>query len=425
MNIVEKRKKIPLAGKTDVAVVGGGIAGCAAALAAARSGVKVILIEKESALGGLATLANVIVYLPLCDGNGNQVIGGIAEEFLKLSVNDGFYKIPDCWEANADPGQQKNSRYRVDFNPANLILELERILLDAGVEIWYDNRFCDVICDNKEIKYLLIENKSGRIALKAKNIIDCSGDADVCARAGEKTESLHTNVLCGWFFLFESENQNNIITKNYIENQEIPSSTDGRILRLKVKPLSKKYSSDPNFLPEGEKGYAGDNFLDISTHIIASRKLIREKLDELRKNSPDKKIYPGILPLLPSLRMTRRIVGKTELKIHDEFRYFEDSVGMTGDWRKKGPVFFIPLSSLTAVKNKNLCVAGKIISSAGEAWDVTRVIPVCALTGEIAGTASALAVKRKKSDISSLNIDKLRTILIKQGVIIDKSFAKK
>ena len=76
----------PVVDAYDVCVVGGGVAGAAAALAAARRGVRTCLIEKEYALGGLATLGLVVIYLPLCDGRGRQVIGGISEEFLKLSL---------------------------------------------------------------------------------------------------------------------------------------------------------------------------------------------------------------------------------------------------------------------------------------------------------------------------------------------------
>ena len=87
--IEEKAKQIPVYGEYDVAVVGGGIAGIAAALAASRHGAKTVLIEKQFALGGLATLGLVTIYLPICDGCGRQVSFGIAEELLKLSMKYG------------------------------------------------------------------------------------------------------------------------------------------------------------------------------------------------------------------------------------------------------------------------------------------------------------------------------------------------
>ena len=90
MRIEEKAREIPLAGEYDVIVAGGGVAGIAAALAAARHGAKTLLLERTYLLGGLATAGLVTVYLPLCDGEGHQVSFGLAEELLRLSVSRGF-----------------------------------------------------------------------------------------------------------------------------------------------------------------------------------------------------------------------------------------------------------------------------------------------------------------------------------------------
>ena len=85
----------------DVIICGGGVAGIAAALAAARQGARTLLLEKEYALGGLATLGLIVIYLPLDDGEGVQMSGGIAEELLKLSLQDGPGSIPGPWAAPA------------------------------------------------------------------------------------------------------------------------------------------------------------------------------------------------------------------------------------------------------------------------------------------------------------------------------------
>ena len=86
--ITEPARTLPLAGSYDVIVVGGGIAGVVAALAAARRGATTALIERGFGLGGLATLGNVVKYEPLCDGFGNQVMGGLCEELLRRSVHE-------------------------------------------------------------------------------------------------------------------------------------------------------------------------------------------------------------------------------------------------------------------------------------------------------------------------------------------------
>ncbi|MEK6645712.1 MAG: FAD-dependent oxidoreductase [Candidatus Firestonebacteria bacterium] len=202
--LIEVSKKINIIGEYDVVVVGGGIAGVSAALAASRNNAKVCVIEKENALGGLATLGLVVFYLPLCDGMGNQVISGIGEELLKLSVKDGYDKIPDCWQKNGNKKRIKKHRYEVKFNPASFILTMEEQILKNKIKILYDTRFCDVVIKNTKIKALIVENKSGRNAVLCKTVIDTSGDADVCYKAGEKTVSLNTNRKSGWFFLYNN-----------------------------------------------------------------------------------------------------------------------------------------------------------------------------------------------------------------------------
>lgn len=112
MFLDEPARKTPIVGAYDVAVVGGGVAGIAAALAAARCGAKTILIEKQFALGGLATLGLVTIYLPLCDGCGRQVSFGLAEELLRLSIRHGWEdRYPAPWLENGTQEERKKRRF--------------------------------------------------------------------------------------------------------------------------------------------------------------------------------------------------------------------------------------------------------------------------------------------------------------------------
>lgn len=98
----------------DVIVCGGGIAGVSAALAASRNNAKVLLIEREYALGGLATLGLIAIYLPLCDGEGEKMSSGISEELLKLSLKYGPGEIPEAWknkDSNREQKKEKGKRY--------------------------------------------------------------------------------------------------------------------------------------------------------------------------------------------------------------------------------------------------------------------------------------------------------------------------
>ena len=208
LSIHEPAREVPVTGEFDVVVAGGGIAGVAAAVAAARNGATVCLLDKESALGGLATLGNVIIWLPICDGRGRQVIGGLGEELLRLSVQElgkddpaaYFRRVPACWEPGGDPAERRHKRFQAEFNPASYFFALEKWVTAAGVTLSYDTRVCDVRRENDVLTHVLVENKSGRTAIAGKTFVDATGDADLCHFAGEATESLDSNVLCGWYY---------------------------------------------------------------------------------------------------------------------------------------------------------------------------------------------------------------------------------
>ena len=400
--LAEPARELPVVGRYDVVVAGGGIAGVAAAVAAARNGVSVCLVDKAFGLGGLATLGNVIVYLPICDGMGRQVMGGLTEELLKLSVADlsrnnppaRFNGIPSCWQLGGDLEERKKVRYRVDFNPASYLLALEKLITESGIELMYDTRVCGVHTEGCAIRYLVVENKSGRSAIACRTVVDATGDADVCFLAGEHTESLDSNVLCGWFYSLNSNG-------------------------LKLHQLSNRYS--PYAISDGAAGplFRGDDAGQVTAHVLGTRELIRKKLADLREGDADADIQIVAPPSIACFRMTRRLVGAFSLGERHMHTWFDDAIGLTGDWRKRGPVYAIPLRSLCGVKMRNLLAAGRCVSVDTTIWDATRAIPTCVLTGEASGTAAALAVRQSQSDVHSLPADVLQRQLKRQGAFLE------
>ncbi len=405
--IKEPARDLPVAAEYDVLVAGGGIAGVAAAVAARRLGCSVCLVEKESALGGLATLGNVTVWLPLCNGQGRQVIGGIGEELLRLSVralgrNDPaarFVGVPACWEPGGSLQERRAVRFQAEFNPGAYLFALEEWVKGAGVDLWYDTRICAVRRDQDRVTHAVVENKSGRQALAARVFVDATGDADLCFLAGEATESLDSNVLCGWFYYL----------------------VDGKV---HLCPCSNPFSS--RLGRDGSTGpfFRGDDARQVTDMILGSRDLARRRLAELRARHPDADVQIFAPPTMACFRATRRLVGAATLREADVHEWFDDACGLTGDWRKPGPVWALPWRCLCGVRNRNLAVAGRCISVEPAVWDVTRAIPGCVVTGEAAGSAAALAVHEAEADLHGLKVGRLQAELRARGVLLDPALVR-
>lgn len=159
--------------------------------------------------------------------------------------------------------------------------------------------------------------------------------------------------------------------------------------------------------------YSGVDARDVTEFVLAGRRMAKEFVKK-----KDKKQYSLLaLPGMAQFRTTRRITGFYELTSADVFARFEDSVGCVGDWRKAGPIYEIPYRTLIAPGLKNMLTAGRTIAAKDDAWEVTRVIPVAALTGQAAGTAAALALESGE-DVAQIDIQKLQTFLEDTGVLI-------
>lgn len=380
----------------DVIVAGGGIAGISAALSAARNGAKVLLVEKECVLGGLATLGLITIFLPLCDGMGRQVIHGIGEELLKLSIKHGYEdNYPKAWLENGTLQEKMNHRYLVQYNPNLFAIEAEQLLVKEKVTILYDTWIVGTQQneDGKSIQSINIVNKSGFSAVHARVFVDCSGDADLCYFSQVPTTSFRENKQAAWYYS--------------VAEGELKLQTLGAVDR----PAGSEEEETIG------KPFSGMDAMENSKVIINSHRIILEDVLARRKDRKD--LVPVNIPTILQVRMTRRLVGEYELASEDEGRDFEDSIGLTGDWRKRGPVYQIPYRCLYSVGMDNLAVAGRCISVANnDVWDITRVLPCCCVTGEAAGAAAALAA-REGHAFSKVEIKSLQHVLKRANVKIE------
>ena len=163
--------RIDFQAQYDVVVIGGGIAGVAAAIAAAENGAKTALIEKTAWFGGLATTGLIYFYLPICDGYGHQVSFGLSEKLLKASFKYGPDSLNRDWQQPNSAGEGIFDRYRTTFSPASFIIAMDELLENAGVEIWLDSVFTGY--DRKDgINMLYLRNKGGNGLFKAPVVIE-------------------------------------------------------------------------------------------------------------------------------------------------------------------------------------------------------------------------------------------------------------
>lgn len=385
----------------DVLVAGGGVAGIAAALAAARSGSRVALVEKSVTTGGLATIGNVLIYLPLSDSRGRQVTFGLAEELLHASLKYGPGDVPADWR---DPNT--SSRYRVTFSPASFVLVLDELLVEAGVEIWFDSLICAPVLSGDRVTGVEIENKSGRGLLTARCLVDATGDADVAFRAGAPCAE-QDNSLSIWALGASLEAAGKAVEKG-----------DGTPLLHKVILGG---DNDGRGHPEGVRKYRGTDGREVSQYALESRRLLRDHYRQKQAElGPDgrKQLFPLTLPTMNDFRTTRRIEGQGSLADGQMYTHFDDCVGLVADWRGGRDVWEVPYGTLLPRKVKGLLAAGRCIAAAGQAWEVMRVIQAAVLTGEVCGLAAAAAV-RLDTTPDALEVSDLQGQLQSRGFLLD------
>lgn len=379
----------------DVAVCGGGFAGIAAALAAARQGKKVVLFEKMYLLGGLGTAGLVTIYLPICDGMGRQVSFGIAEELLRLSIKYGAEsRYPENWLDGIGTRTENDKRFRVGYNAQVFAILAEQLLLEAGVDVLYGTYVVDAEVEQSKITRLLVENKSGRTAYTVSGVVDATGDCDVAWFAGAPTEEFAAkNVLAAWYYFTDSNgHQLQMLGAADVSEEELKKRIDAG------EPIS-------------SERFGGLDGEEISRFMQLSHQKTLAHWLEKRKEHPEAVI--STIATMPQLRMTRKLIGEYALGYHEEHTYFEDSIGMISNWRRRGPVYEVPFRTLYSSKIKNLITAGRCVSTDQPLWDIMRVIPCCAVTGEAAGIAAAMT-----DDFTTLDVKALQKALVQHGVVL-------
>lgn len=390
---IEENIKTKVIQEYDIAVCGGGFAGISAALAAARQGKKVVLFERQFILGGLGTAGLVTIYLPLCDGYGHQVSFGIAEELLRLSIKHGAEgKYPENWLTKNGSRGKNDKRFEVKYNPQMFSLTVEKLLKDTGVNILYGTYAVGVTVKNNKIEHIITENKSGRSAYKVRTVVDATGDCDIAKFANAPTDTFNQgNVLAAWYYSLGKDGYRlNMLGYSDIPEEEVKGNGQ--------KPLI-------------SRRFSGLDAQELSEQVYLSHQSTYNDL--IKKRDNDIELIPVTIATIPQIRMTRKLVGEYVLSNKEMHTYFEDSIGMVSDWKKRGPIYEVPFRTLYNSQVKNLVCAGRCTSVNETMWDIMRVIPCCAVTGQAAGTAASMT-----DDFSKLNIKELQEILRNNDVVL-------
>ena len=399
--ITEPQRRIPVFATTDVLVVGGGPAGTAAAIAASRMGADTWVIERYNHLGGLWTGGEVLPLLSThaIDRNNKnrQVIYGLGDEM---------------WQRLKEMGMSVSDVNPV-IDPEAGKYVLEKMIIDAGVKVLYHSYAAGVVMDGDRIKGVIVENKSGRSAIVAKIVIDCTGDGDIFHLAGEDYESMKYHI--GLVHRLGNVDKIDTTRPGYISHP-IGSET----------PLS-----GINWVNmHGKDDQDGTDALTLSNLQVEYRQQIWENYFRMKQTPGYEDIYIVDTASQLGVRMSRMVAGEYKLTLEDTmtFKKFDDSIGISGAWTpmlyngksvpvRERPLWHIPLRSLVPRKIDGLLVAGRCFCFEKELAEDTRIIGTCLVTGHGAGIAAGLAIK-DNMDIRKPDLRKLRKELLSQKVYL-------
>lgn len=449
--ILEPARHVPVIRRTDVLVVGSGPGGLAAALAAARAGVEVTLVERFGCFGGNITVVGV-EGLAWYRHEKTVEANGIGREFEERAKAMGA----------AVPESQSLS-YELDSEGFKLVADA--LVEEAGIHGMLHRSFVAPVMEGDRIAGIIVESKAGREAILAKVVIDATGDADVATRCGApaaKTAAEHMQAASVMFHLagvnkaeFMAEVKADPQTYKDWSTGEWTVETDGKEDDMFSPFLKKPFAKaiEEGLIPKhlntiagtwgaihdtGELTYMnlihlggidGTDPDSMTRGEIEGRKQAMLAIEALRRFMPGcKGVRLRNFGMTIGIRDTRKIdavYNMTEADVRHEGR-FEDSIGIYPEFidgygiliiPTTGRYMHVPYRSMLPKGVKGLLVTGRAIGGDMVAHAATRNMACCAVAGQGAGVAAAQAVKSNR-EVDTVDMDAVQRGLIRQGVRI-------
>lgn len=456
----------------DVIIAGGGPAGFAASIAAARQSLKTLLLESTGCLGGTATSGGLPFWLGAMNGSipfrkmlekniaygdlprpRHAVRGIFMETVERIKREHGG--VGPCKLAQTDkyPGLSRlgcHDEFTFDLETGKRVFD--EMAQAAGVTVLYYTTAADTLVENRIIKGIFTSNKDGICLYRAKAFIDCTGDADLVARSGFATYKgdRETGEMCAASLVAHIENINSGKIEEYLKSGGDPWFQEICGLAKKEHPgldlpdnlIIFPMIQEGVFMINGGTsftGYDGTDAKSMTDLTVRGRQRAKLLIEVLFRN-----YIPGaencrlrLTAAYPGIRETRRIIAEYALTEDDMLtgRTFEDTVALAGRHfdlgRKAGQPFHqqnlsvkkgiagIPYRSMIPKDTDNIIAAGRCIHADGQALGPARIMSTCFAMGEAAGVATSLKL-RDNIAYKSVDCKELRSILRKNGAEVDE-----
>jgi ribulose 1,5-bisphosphate synthetase/thiazole synthase len=420
--------------ETDVLVVGSGAAGATAAIAAARQGASVLLVERYGFMGGTSTMAlDTFCGFYVYGGAPEKIVGGIADDVLDLLQKHDriLIRASTNWRSGDV----------ITYNPHSLKVVWETLALRAGVKLLYHTLVVDALMDGDRLRGVIAVNKGGLLRINAQVVVDASGDADVAAVAGVPYESggsggmlqgLTTTFRLGNVDVERAQQTGHEALQGLM--REAADSGEYRLTHrggtLNLTPLPREMAAN---MARVRVVDATDVF-QLTAAEIEGRQQALEYVRFLKEQIPGyENAYLANLSTQIGIRESRRIFGEYRLTRDDVLnaRQFEDSIARCGwpvedhtvkdtvrfEYLQAGMTYDIPFRCLLPLAVDGLLVAGRCLSADHDAHASARVMAQCMAMGQAAGTAAAMCIQNRVAP-RAVAIPALRDRLRSDGALI-------